>query len=138
MNANQAPIIRLLLTGLMLMAIAAAPPPPQDDGAVPKLTLSMPKWGLVIHGGAGAMDRKTMDPDKEQAMRAALDQALAAGTAILSEGGSAVDAVEAAVTVLEDDPNFNAGRGAVLTWDGGIALDAAIMDGRDRTAGAIA
>ena len=134
---------RILLTGLMLMTIAASPPPAAlateaDPEATPTLKLNLPKWGLVIHGGAGAMDRATMDPEKEKATRAALDQALAAGTAILNEGGTAVDAVEAAVMILEDDPNFNAGRGAVLTYEGTISLDAAIMDGKDRKAGAIA
>lgn len=109
-----------------------------ESEAQPTLKLNLPKWGLVIHGGAGAMDRAKMDPDKEAATRAALDQALTAGAAVLSEGGSAVDAVEAAVIILEDDPNFNAGRGAVLTYEGGFSLDAAIMDGKDRKAGAIA
>ncbi len=127
---------RLLIVGMMLMTIAAAPAP-KADLTDPKLKLALPKWGMVIHGGAGAMDRKTMDPEKEKAMRAALDQALAAGTDILAAGGSSLDAVEAAVTFLEDDANFNAGRGAVLTYDGSIALDAAIMNGRDRSAGAI-
>jgi beta-aspartyl-peptidase (threonine type) len=134
-------MIRPLLAGLMLMTIAAAPAPEKPEGepdSHPVLKLSLPRWGLVIHGGAGTMNRKTMDPVKEKAMRAALDQALAAGSAVLSEGGSALDAVQAAVVVLEDDPNFNAGRGAVLTYDGGIAMDAAIMDGRNRAAGAIA
>jgi L-asparaginase / beta-aspartyl-peptidase len=138
MTKNLPPLSRLLLTGLILMTIAAAPAPKPASDPSPKLSLALPKWGLVIHGGAGAMDRAKMDPEKEKAARAALDQALAAGTAILAAGGSAVDAVEAAVIVLEDDPNFNAGRGAVLTYEGGISLDAAIMDGKDRAAGAVA
>ena len=95
-------------------------------------------WTLVIHGGAGVIERARMTPDKEAAARAALNRALDAGSAVLERGGSAVDAVQAAVEVLEDDPNFNAGRGAVFTYDGKNELDAAIMDGRDRSAGAVA
>ena len=95
-------------------------------------------WKLVIHGGAGVIERSRMTPDKERAVRAGLDRALDAGSAILSSGGSALDAVEAAVKVLEDDPNFNAGRGSVFTWDGAIELDASIMDGRNRAAGSVA
>ena len=95
-------------------------------------------WKLVIHGGAGVIERSRMTPDKERAVRAGLDRALDAGSAILSSGGSALDAVEAAVKVLEDDPNFNAGRGSVFTWDGVIELDASIMDGRNRAAGSVA
>lgn len=71
-------------------------------------------------------------------MRTSLSEALAAGTAVLGAGGTALDAVEVAVRALEDDPNFNAGRGAVLTYDGKIRHDAAIMDGATRNAGAVA
>jgi len=95
-------------------------------------------WTLMIHGGAGAMTRSRLSDADEQAGRAGLAAALEAGAAVLSEQGSALDAVEAAVRVLEDDPAFNAGRGSVFTWDGTIECDAAIMDGRDRAAGAVA
>ena len=94
-------------------------------------------WKLVIHGGAGVIERKNISPDKEAEIHAGLDLALAAGSAILQRGGSALDAVEAAVKVLEDDPNFNAGRGSVFTHNGHIELDASIMDGRTRAAGAV-
>jgi len=94
-------------------------------------------WKLVIHGGAGIIEKSRMAPDKDREIRAALDHALATGAAALAGGGSAVDAVEAAVRELEDDPNFNAGRGAVFTYDGRNELDAAIMDGRDRSCGAV-
>jgi L-asparaginase / beta-aspartyl-peptidase len=93
-------------------------------------------WTLMIHGGAGSMRRGAL-PEEADA-RAGLTRALEAGAAILSMGGSALDAVEAAVRVLEDDPVFNAGRGSVFTWDERIECDAAIMDGRDREAGAVA
>jgi beta-aspartyl-peptidase (threonine type) len=95
-------------------------------------------WKLMIHGGCGAMRLETMTPGQEESARAGLAAALDAGEAILSSGGSALDAVEAAARVLEEDAAFNAGRGCVLTADGLAELDAAIMDGTDRTCGAVA
>jgi L-asparaginase / beta-aspartyl-peptidase len=94
-------------------------------------------WSLVVHGGAGQIMRDRITPDQDRDIRAALGQALMNGAAILAAGGSAVDAVEAAVKVLEDDPNFNSGRGAVFTYEGHNELDAAIMDGATRAAGAV-
>ena len=94
-------------------------------------------WKLVIHGGAGIIEKARMAAGKDREIRAALDHALATGSAVLAGGGSAVDAVESAVRELENDPNFNAGRGAVFTYDGRNELDAAIMDGRDRSCGAV-
>ena len=96
------------------------------------------RWSLMIHGGAGQLAREVIGDAYDAAARAALSRALDAGTMILAAGGAALDAVAAAVAVLEDDPSFNAGRGAVFTYDGAIELDAAIMDGRDRRAGAVA
>ena len=93
---------------------------------------------LVIHGGAGAMPRAQMTPDKERAIRAALEQSLRAGHAVLTTGGSSLDAVTAAIVILEDSPWFNAGKGAVFTADGVNELDASIMDGATRRAGAVA
>jgi beta-aspartyl-peptidase (threonine type) len=95
----------------------------------------MTKWRLVIHGGAGSMRPGRLDAEQE---RCALEEALAAGSAILEKREQAIDAVEAAVRVLEEDPCFNAGRGSVLTATGCIELDAAIMNGRERRAGAVA
>jgi beta-aspartyl-peptidase (threonine type) len=95
-------------------------------------------WKLVIHGGAGVIERDSLDPATEQAIRAALLHALETGSNILAAGGSALDAVEATVKELEDNPHFNAGRGAVLTYQGSYELDAAIMDGNGRRAGAVA
>ena len=96
------------------------------------------KWRLMIHGGCGGLRRGELDPAMDEAGRAGLSAALEAGAAILSSGGAALDAVEAAARILEDDPAFNAGRGSVLAFDGHIELDAAIMDGRTRDAGAVA
>lgn len=95
-------------------------------------------WRLVIHGGAGIIERSRVTAAQEAAIRAALHRALEAGSAVLADGGAALDAVEAAVRVLEDDSHFNAGHGAVLTYEGTHELDAAIMDGATRAAGAVA
>ncbi|NNM77503.1 isoaspartyl peptidase/L-asparaginase [Sphingomonas sp. ID1715] len=94
-------------------------------------------WTLVVHGGAGIIEQGNLNPEEERSIREALSRALEAGAAILREGGAALDAAEAAVRVLEDDPNFNAGRGSVFTYDGAIEMDAAVMDGRTRDAGAV-
>jgi L-asparaginase / beta-aspartyl-peptidase len=95
-------------------------------------------YALVIHGGAGTILKKNMTPDKEKAYQAALEEALYAGYAILSKGGSSLDAVEAAVRVLEDTPLFNAGKGAVFTHEGKNELDASIMNGQNLAAGSVA
>jgi L-asparaginase / beta-aspartyl-peptidase len=95
------------------------------------------KIGLAIHGGAGTIDRSNMTPEKDRAYRTGLEQALRAGYEILEGGGSSLDATEAAVRVLEDDPHFNAGRGSVFTSAGTNEMDASIMDGKTRKAGAV-
>jgi L-asparaginase / beta-aspartyl-peptidase len=94
-------------------------------------------WKLIIHGGAGSERIAHNDPAHETSAREGLHEALDAGVAVLSRGGSAVEAVEAAARMLEENVCFNAGRGSVLTEDGVVELDAAIMDGRVRTAGAV-
>ena len=93
---------------------------------------------LVIHGGAGVIERAKMTPEKEAGYRSGLSAALDAGCAVLERGGSSLDAVTAAVRTMEDDPQFNAGRGAVLNHEGDAELDAAIMDGNGPHAGAVA
>ncbi len=100
-------------------------------------TAADPPIALVIHGGAG-ISPKELPPEKEAACRRVLEEALRAGGKILQSGGSSLDAVQAAVVVLEDSPLFNAGRGAVLTAAGTVELDASIMDGRTGQAGAVA
>ena len=96
------------------------------------------RWSIAIHGGAGAIRRDKLSAAQRREYETGLGAALDAGAKVLAEGGSALDAVAAAVVLLEDDPLFNAGRGATFTFDGKIELDAAIMDGRDRAAGAVA
>lgn len=95
-------------------------------------------WRLAIHGGAGVITRDSMTPETETAYHAALEKSLRAGGEVLAKGGTSLDAVQAAIIVMEDEPLFNAGVGAVFTADGGHELDASIMDGSDRNAGAVA
>jgi len=97
-----------------------------------------PDWSMVVHGGAGVIERASMDAETDAAYRAAMSRALETGSAILSEGGSSLDAIEAVIRELEDDPLFNAGRGAVFSAAGQNELDASIMDGATMNAGAVA
>ncbi len=120
-------IVFLAIAAALLSACASVETP-----------MAKPEWTLLIHGGAGVMRRAEMTPGMDAAYRAGLNDALEAGSKVLAGGGLAVDAVEAAVRVLEDNPSFNAGKGAVLTREGVAELDASIMDGRDRNAGAVA
>lgn len=98
----------------------------------------MSKYAIAIHGGAGTILKSTMTMEKEQAYKKALQEAIDAGEAILKKGGAALDAVEMAIRSLENDPLFNAGKGAVFTNKGQNELDASIMSGKDLTAGAVA
>jgi beta-aspartyl-peptidase (threonine type) len=92
---------------------------------------------IAVHGGAGTLSPADLTPDSDRAFRAGLERALRAGHAVLVDGGTSLDAVVAAVRVLEDDPLFNAGRGAVLAANGQHELDASVMDGRELRAGAV-
>ncbi|HNR76286.1 MAG TPA: isoaspartyl peptidase/L-asparaginase [Parvularculaceae bacterium] len=93
---------------------------------------------IVIHGGAGALERGRYTPSEEAEYKAKLGEALDQGYAVLENGGSSLDAIQAAIIVMEDSPLFNAGKGAVFTRDGENELDASIMDGRTKAAGAVA
>lgn len=119
-----------LVTALTVAACLLLPAPGRagDDAPI----------AIAIHGGAGTIAREQMQPEREAAIRDALERAARAGHAVLSSGGAAVDAVTAAITVLEDAPEFNAGRGAVLTSEGHVEMDASLMTGHDLQAGAIA
>ncbi|HBH82615.1 MAG: beta-aspartyl-peptidase [Bacteroidetes bacterium GWE2_41_25] len=96
------------------------------------------EWAIVIHGGAGAMSTENLTPDLDKEYRVALAEALNTGKKILSEGGTALDAIEKTIRIMEDNPLFNAGKGAVFTHEGRNELDAAIMDGSNLAAGAVA
>ena len=106
--------------------------------AAPAFAQDAPTWSLAIHGGAGVIERAQLSPERDAAYRAGLQAALDAGSAVLARGGSSLDAVQAAIEVMEDNPLFNAGRGAVFTSAGKNELDAAVMDGTDLNAGAVA
>lgn len=96
------------------------------------------RFVLVIHGGAGTILKKNMTAEKEQLVKAKLQEALNVGSEILENGGSSLDAVTETICVLEDSPLFNAGKGAVFTAEGINEMDASIMDGHDLNAGAVA
>lgn len=96
------------------------------------------EWAIVIHGGAGVITREKMTPDMDKEYRAALAEAMNTGKKILSEGGTALEAVEKTINIMENNPLFNAGKGAVFTHDGKNELDAAIMDGSNLAAGSVA
>ena len=96
------------------------------------------RWALVAHGGAGVIRRDDLKPEQDAVYREAMASAAQAGAAVLRAGGSALDAVEAAIRLMEDDPLFNAGRGAAFTAEGRNELDASIMDGATLAAGAVA
>lgn len=115
----------ILLVGLIMLTDIA-------------LAESNRQWSIAIHGGAGVIERKSLTPAQDAAYRAALRRALDAGAAVLEKNGSALDAIEAAITRMEDDPLFNAGRGAVYTSEGRVELDAAIMDGKTLKVGSVA
>ncbi len=97
----------------------------------------MKQHAIAIHGGAGTILRSAMTPEKEQSYKKGLEDAILAGDKILAAGGDALDAVEAAIRSLEDNPLFNAGKGAVFTHDGKNEMDASIMQGKDLMAGAV-
>lgn len=96
------------------------------------------EWAIVIHGGAGGMTRENTTAEIDKEYRAALSEAMNTGRKVLAEGGSALDAVEQTIRIMEDNPLFNAGKGAVFTHEGRNELDAAIMDGSNLAAGAVA
>jgi L-asparaginase / beta-aspartyl-peptidase len=123
---------RLFGAGLAMLVLSAC------AGMETAMKEQKPEWRLLVHGGAGVMRREEMTPQQDAEYRAGLSAALEAGSRVLAGGGSSLDAVEAAVRVLEDNPNFNAGKGAVLTREGVAELDASIMDGKTRKAGAVA
>ncbi|HEY0661100.1 MAG TPA: isoaspartyl peptidase/L-asparaginase [Lysobacter sp.] len=124
--------MRCLIVPLLALAVMTARAEDTPTAA------AKPKTALVIHGGAGVIERSALSKQDEREVRADLNRALDAGNAILAQGGSALDAVVAAIVILEESPQFNAGKGAVFDADGGHQLDASIMEGHTRRAGAVA
>lgn len=116
-----------LFVALMLTVVGAQAAEPDAE-----------PFAIAVHGGAGTIERSKMTPEAERAYRSKLEEAVNAGYGVLEKGGSSLDAVVAAINILEDSPLFNAGKGAVYTYDGTHELDASIMDGRNRQAGAVA
>ena len=129
-------VLRLLSAGMICLLLFMIPLQAQDLG-VATPSGSQP-WVLVVHGGAGGPAKGMMKPEKEKAIIDKFTGALQAGAAILQNGGSSLDAVEASIRILEDSPLFNAGKGAVLNEEGKAELDASIMDGKTLMAGAVA
>jgi beta-aspartyl-peptidase (threonine type) len=121
--------LRALLVCTALFALIL-PAKPQTGSPHP--------WSIVVHGGAGVIERKNMPRETEAAYRAAMKTAIETGAAVLAKGGTSLDAIEATIQYLEDNPLFNAGKGAVFTSDGRNELDAAIMNGATLQAGAVA
>jgi len=120
----------IVTLGVLFMSACSQPEaPPKVEHA---------GYALAIHGGAGVIERSALGAETEGAYRAVLAEALAAGQRVLEAGGSAVDAVIASIVVMEDSELFNAGRGAVLTHEGRVELDASLMRGEDLDAGAVA
>ena len=104
-----------------------------------KISAKLPvKHALVIHGGAGVMERNSMTGEMQNEYILVLNRALQVGDSVLSAGGSCMDAVVKTIVILEDSPLFNAGKGAVFTHEGTVELDASVMDGKTLAAGAVA
>lgn len=118
----------------LLVCTGCQTPDPQNPDTT---TTAQTTWSIAIHGGAGHFDTEQLSPAQQTAYRASLEAALKEGGAVLNAGGTAVDAVVATISLLEDDSLFNAGRGAVYTAEGVHELDASIMRGEDRNCGAI-
>ena len=123
-------MLKQLLSATALLAVCLAANAQQQPATH--------KWSIVIHGGAGVIERVALGPEGDKAYRKSLEAATMTGARILDSGGSALDAVEATLKVLEDDKLFNAARGAVFTAEGHNELDASIMDGATLRAGAVA
>lgn len=132
-------MIRIFLAALTVVVAACQTPAGTfTEDTMPVAADEQPAWRLVIHGGAGIILRENMSAEREAAYTAALETALEAGADVLRTGGSAVDAVQAAVIPMENDPLFNSGIGAVFTAAAEHELDASIMSGAQRDAGAVA
>ena len=127
--------MRTLLSLTLILLLCACQ---SQESNITKVENMKGKFAIAIHGGAGNLVKMKLTPEEEESYKQAIDAALAAGSAILANGGTSIEAVEAAITSLEDCPLFNAGKGAVFTHDGHNDLDAAIMNGENLECGAVA
>ncbi len=121
----------ITISVVLILTSCCEPKPTQEE-------IDRPDYVIVIHGGAGSIERDKVTRKRDSAYRVRLNESLLAGEQILKNGGHALDAVEASIRVMEDSPLFNAGRGAVLTAEKKAELDASIMNGADLNAGAVA
>jgi len=127
----------MLYFSILLLAFAECKSPDHESSVSKPETVDFEGYAMVIHGGAGTILKENMTKMKEEAYKLALNKALTIGSQVLEEGGSSIDAVEQVIRHMEDNPLFNAGRGAVFNHDGGHELDASIMTGQDQKAGAV-
>lgn len=135
-------IVSISLVGLVLgactMTTQFGDGPAKTHAFLTAPPAPIPAWSIAIHGGAGVIERKDLTPEQDQAYRAALAEAIQLGGDVLAKGGNALDAVEVTARYLEDNPLFNAGRGAAIDASGQATLDAAVMVGPGLKAGAVA
>jgi len=127
----------LLIASLLFVASCQMAEKSTETNTETSIEQVAPDYAIVIHGGAGTIERKNMSPEQDSSYRAALNDALDIGENILKSGGSALDAVEFTIHSMENSPLFNSGKGAVFTHDGRNELDASIMNGINRMAGAV-
>ncbi len=128
-------LLVICLIPLLYSCSEASAAAPEEDAVSGRA--AAPEYALVIHGGAGTILKENMSDERAAAITAAMNAAMDAGEKVLSEGGSAADAVEATIWVMEDSPYFNSGKGAVFTHAGINELDASFMNGADQNAGAV-
>lgn len=139
MNQSRIILLILLTAFIFQQCTSEKSSPEKSSGKTTEKTMTPQQqdYALVIHGGAGTILKKNMTPEKEKAYLNKLNDALDAGEAVLINGGSAQDAVCAAIMIMEDSPLFNAGKGAVFTHEGKNELDASFMEGKTMNAGAV-
>lgn len=123
---------------MLIILVSSCKSEQREQDQIQATEISQPEYVLVIHGGAGTMSREKMTEEREKDYRDKLNEALVAGEEILKNGGTSLEAVKAAIIIMEDSPLFNAGKGAVFTNKKTVELDASVMDGRNLSAGAIA
>lgn len=128
--------MRRFVTLISLAALSACAPAPSPEIQKPAEEEVVKEWAIAIHGGAGVR-RSHVSPEEEPSYEKSLTEALGLGKKMLEEGASSLDVVEAVLSMMEDDPHFNAGRGSVFTSEGTQEMDAAIMDGRNQDCGAV-